>query len=396
MPTHDTAELLGFSEKNPYTAVRTQVNLDEIILLPQPRKTFEEIPELGMSILFNKLIYLPVLAYFNKEQFKRYLSILSELWRVPLSIENYLFFGVHDIEKGEIYYKVLIDGERRVRACRYYQQHGCDEHADVRGCYKLHFGNEKVEATLCLNISPIKALGLQSTANSHNRVPAHEDAVFLDQFFRMILICDQKYPITRFAKLVGRSPETIRNAIKFCLLPEEIRNMVPAEIPYGIACEVARLHNFGVSEAELKGWVMMTIVQKQKIPDFRKVVNDFMRQQQSGQTTLFDLFSDKQRAELEKRGYKLIVSRHMINAVWQWINYFDTLLCLFEEGKLGKEDSPFSIKSPLKVFKTLIEKEKKLLPHLECLLPEKKYKEAKITLEKAESLIIRLESISQQ
>lgn len=245
MSAQELAELLGFSEKNAYTAVRTHVSLNEIIVLPQPRKTFEEIPGLGMSILFNKLIYLPVLAYFSKEQFERYLSILSALWRAPLSIENYLSCGVHDLEKGEIYYKVLIDGERRIRACRYYQEHGCDEHPEVRGCYKLHFGNEKVEATLCVNITPINALGLQSRANSHNRVPAHEDAVFLDNFFGLVRICDPKYPLSKFAQFVGRSPETIRNAVKFRLLPGKSKTWSP---PKSLTALPARWPDFMILE----------------------------------------------------------------------------------------------------------------------------------------------------
>jgi len=387
-------ELLGFEKKSHYSAVRTRVGLRDIIVLPQPRRTFNEIEELGLSILIHNIIYLPVLAYFNRESLERYLSVLSILWRTPLPVEDYLPFGIYDQERGENYYKVLIDGERRIRGCRRYLTVGCEDHPDVAGCYKLHFGDECVEVTLCVNISPMEALLLQSVTNSHNRVPANEDAIFLDNLFRMFRLCDPKFPVRKFARLVGRSPETVKNAVRFCGLPEDIQTMVPDEIPYGIACMVAWLQESAdISKAELHDWALMAITGKYKVPDFRKVVGDFVRQQQNGQTSLLDLFSDKQREELKKGNRRMIVARHTIHAIWDWINYFTLILRLFEEGKLGKEDSPFSVRSPVRVFRTLIEKQKQMLPHLSGLLQAERYETAKETLQTADSLLRQLEEV---
>ena len=389
------SELLGFQQKSQYTAIRTRTSLHEIIALPQPRRTFAEIPEIGMSILFTNLIYLPVLAYFNRENFEKYLQVLSILWRTPLLIEDYLSFGIDDPERGETYYKVLLDGERRIRGCRYYLTAGCDEHPDVAGCYKLHFGDENVEVTLCVNINPVEALLLQSTANSHNRVPPHEDAQFLDNLFRMFRICDPKFPLTKFSRLIGRSPDTVRNAVRFCLLPQDIQIMVPEMIPYGIGCEVARLQEIAnVPEAELKDWAKMAALNKSKVPEFKKSVTDFINMQQNGQTSMLALMTKEQQEELKKYSRRSIVARHTIQAIWSCLDYFTLVLRMFENGLLGKEDSPFSVRSPVRVLRTLVEKEKQLLPHLEGLLPQVKYEEAQDTLQKAEVLLSRLEAVA--
>lgn len=390
-------KLLGFEQKSHYSAVRTRAGLKDIIILPQPRRTFHETEELGLSILIHNIIYLPVLAYFNRESLERYLSVLSLLWRTQLSAEDYLSFGMYDAEKGEVYYKVLIDGERRIRGCKRFLTVGCEDHPDVAGCYKLHFGDECVEVTLCVNISPMEALLLQSVTNSHNRVPANEDAVFLDNLFRMFRICDPKFPVRKFARLVGRSPETVSNAVKFCALPEKIQTMVPNEIPYGIACSVAWLQeSVDISEPELRDWALMAVTGKYKVPDFRKTVGDYIRQQQNGQTSLLDLFSDKQKEELKKSNRRMVVSRHTIHAIWEWINYFSVVLRLFEDGKLGRKDSPFSSRSPIRVFRSLIEKQKQMLPYLSGLLQAERYEEATITLQKADLLLSQLEEVASE
>ena len=386
------SELLGFQEKTHHRAVRTKAPLSRIIILPQPRKTFEEISDIGGSILASNLIYLPVLAYFNRPDFEKYLDILSVLWRAPLSIDNYLPLGDFDSESGETCYRVLIDGERRIRGCRYYLEHGCEDHSDKKGCYKLHFGSEDVEVTLMVGIAPINALFLQSAANSYNRVPAHEDAKFLDNLFRMVRICNPLFPLSRFAKLVGRGTETVRNAVKFCFLPPEVQTMVPEKIPYGIACEVSRLQEIGLPDGELKDWANLAVMAKQRVPDFRKSVSDFINQQQSGQTSLFDIFSGKQNEELKKRSRRLIVAKHSVAGLWDFISYFTLVLRLFEDGNLGKGDSPFSERSTLRIFRALIEKEKKLLPHMEGLMPAKDFIEAGKVVKKAENLSLQLEN----
>lgn len=387
-------QLLGFETKTSYRAVRTRAPLEEIIILPQPRKTFNEITELGLSILEHNIIYLPVLAYFNKESFERYLAVLSLLWRTSFQIEDYLSFGVFDQEQGEIYYKVLIDGERRIRGCRKFLTEGCDEHPDVPGCYELHFGDKKVDVTLMSDISPMEALLLQSVTNTHNRVPPHEDAQFLDNLFKMFLICEPNFSIGKFSRLVGRSSETVRNAVKFCRLPKDVQEMVPMEIPYGMAGEVALLQeHLNMPEVELKEWALMAARGKYKVPDFRKIVREYIFQQENGQTSLLDLLTDKQQKELKKFNQRMVVARHLINGVWEWINYFSKVRHLLEEGKLGKNESPFSIRSPIRVFRRLIEEEKQLLPHLKDIISYQRYREAEESFQQAEVLLSQLEKV---
>jgi hypothetical protein len=208
---------------------------------------------------------------------------------------------------------------------------------------------------------------------------------------------DPNYPVSRFARQVGRSPETVREAIKFCLLPSGIREYVEkGQIPYGMACEVGRLQQAGLKEKELEWWVLRALTGNYKVPEFRKLVTDFLHNCNSGQISLLDIFTEEQRKELEKPHFRMVVERHTIMAIWSWIYYFERVLDLFERDKLGKRDSPFSVRSPVRVFRTLIDREKQLLPHWQGLLPTKTYQEAEDTIRRAEEVLSQLEAATLQ
>ena len=374
----------------------SRIPLSSINILPQPRKTFLNIESLGDDVA-SKNLYNPLnVARFNAPHCKAYIGLINDLWgdSARFSIGN-LFYVTENKEK--IFY-VLIDGECRFKSCLYLRDVGCEscrEKFGPGGCYERHFGDLSVDVRISENLDPDEAVDRQASANIHQRVPPHEEANFYYRLLNHRRKKDPDYSIGRFAKRMGRTPETIKQAVKFCELPLEYQGYVKDKIiPWGIAIEIALLKDKGLSEKELDWWVTRAITEDYKVPAFRELVSNFLEVRDSGQGSLMDLFSQRQREELEKPHFRMVVERHTIMALWGFIHYEQRVRALFEAGKLGKEDSPFSLGSPIRVFKKVIEEEEKLLPCLRGHISNKVYKNSKEVIKRTKKALSRPEEMT--
>lgn len=392
----ETIRFLLKGDSSPHHFFGKRVPLHLINVLTQPRKTFEEIEILAEDIVRRNLLHPLIVVCFENEHCQEYLEVLNLLWQTNYQA-NDLLSATEESAKS---FYILLAGERRYRACRYLQEVGCEScrrEFGQGGCYERHFGDECIDVRLCINVSPLEALFIQTSENIHMRVSPHEEARFYNQLFQLVREAEPTYPLSRFAREVGRSEEKIREAVKFCLLPPEIQVFVEkGQLPYGIACEIARLHNLGFNEKKLEWWVMRALTGNYKISEFRELVTNYLRTHNSSQTSLFEIFSQEQRKQLEAPHFRQVVERRIVMALWSWIYYFSRVNTLFLEGKIGKKDSPFSERSPLRIFRRLIEEEKRLLPHLQTFLPGKEYEKSKGTLREAEKLITQLEEVAQE
>lgn len=349
------------------------IRFEWINVFPQPRKTFEEIDNLAQNIAVNGIMEPPIIAKFTRKECVEYLRLLSHIWQVSLSIKD----ATSVTEEGEKFYYVLIAGERRCKSFKLLLTVGCQNCQQEFGegpCHVRHFGTEEVEVRLGINMKPIAALFRQMAENTHHRVPPHEEAAAYARTFRLAKNLWEDMPLSLFAKVVGRGTDTIRNAIRFCELPEGIQTAVQkGQIPYGIAVEISRLHAAGVEEQELEWWLLRAVTTDYKVPDFRDVVTKYLSNQRSGQTSLLDIMDEEQRELLMRPHFRRVVQANTVQAMWAWIYYFGKVFQLFEEGLLGKEDSPFSERSPVRIFRKLLDRLEQVLLHLEQFLPEKEY-----------------------
>ncbi len=251
--------------------------------------------------------------------------------------------------------------------------------------------NGKVEVTIFSDLSSVEIALLQASENIHEQVPPHEAARFYEITWKLIKVSDPNFTLSNFAKAVGRSEETIRSALKFCLLPKEIQDLVEANLlSYGVAVQLARLRD-SLDANELIRWAIHSIAANDKVSAVKERVNIFLRDQKSEQSSLLDIFGEKAREELERSSKRLTLNIATIRAFWSMNHYFSRILSLIETGKLGKQDSPFSMKSTLKAFRHLIKNLERLLPHLQSFLSQTEYHEAKKILQGSESLADQLE-----
>jgi len=379
----DDPRLKGFNRNCLYKGER--IPLSSVNVLPQPRQTFEYIDDLAEDIARKNLLNPPVVAEFGRSTCQQYLDVINVLWKTDFQISGLTASKY----QGKMRWFVLLAGERRFRACRHLWQNGCEACREKHGqepegrCFRRHFGSSKIDIRLCQEIAPISALFLQFSENTHMRVPPHEEAQAYIQLLKLLRQVDDKYPLARFARNVGRSPEAIRNAVRFCELPIKTQQMVEKEIVvYGIAVEIARLMELdGLKEHELDWWVARAVTGNYKVSDFHKLINQYLAERQSGQKSLLEMMGEAQKADMKKQQIKRIVEQQTLLALHAFCGYFSKICRLYQEGKLGKAGSLFSMPSITKIFIRLLETEVQLLPLFLESLPQRESRQIKQLIE---------------
>lgn len=315
-----------------------------INVLPQPRKTFEEIQELAENIAKNGLFNPIGVARFNLVDAERYLSVINKIWKSQFIIEN--------LSPVNNDYYILVDGERRFRAFHYLWEND-------RDCFQKRFPQEEVPVSILMGFTPEKILNRQFAENTHHQVPPAEEAEAYRNFFSFLRYLNPKYSLTEFSRRVGRGVKTISQALAFCELPELIqaaakKPVKQGGIPYGIALQLTQLQKAGLDEEDLIWWATRALVSGYKVDKMKQLVDAKLIEMASGQNNLFGIMSAEQESLAKKNLIKKTVEKNIVSEIWAYISYFRTVLGFFENGQLGLETSPFSDKSPRRVYQELI------------------------------------------
>ena len=373
------------------------IELDAVIVFPQPRRTFEEIPTLALDIARKRMLNPPTVARFSPKNFAHYIEVINKLWNTDFSPDDERFLAKARVMEEEKVFHVLLAGERRFRSCCFIWAEGCPDCLDAFGkerpgvCFRRHFGGEKIQVRLSLNIPPIQALYLQLSENTHMAVPPHEEAHAYAQLFHLVKEADPEISVSRFARDVGRGPEKIKGALRYCLLPRVIQEAVEAKkIPYGIALEIARLFEAGIhDELELEWWAIRAITERKSVSSFREIISDFLFFRSSGQKSL-DFAGLAEDDAMRQRHVREVVGRNLVGAVWTWEAYLKTAIQLCKEGKIGP-GMPFSERSPARILEALTRQLETLLPLLSPYLSRKKASELERAIEATLSIAKTIE-----
>lgn len=372
------------------------IAINNINVLNQPRQTFLDIDLIAQDIARKNLLNPLTVAELDRAQAQEYIDTINEIWGTNHTIDELKQAEGENIEEK---YYILIAGERRLKALKQLDTVGCFDCQEAFGkgpCSTRHphvfkDGN-KIEARLMRNFDALTAIDTQASENTHLRPAPQEEALFYDRYYKLKKRINSKYTIAQFSRDVGKSPDTITSALRFCKLPDEIQEFVAnGTISYGIGVELQRAREaLGLDGLDLKYWLLKAITERFSVAEFSKAVSAEIEMKNSNQTML-GIFDQTQEEEMKKAHRKKIVERNTINMLWGYLSYFNKVLSLFEDGSLGKKDSPFSVRSPLRVYRAVITQEKRLLPHLKGLLTQEEFEETVNVLEASENLISALE-----
>ncbi len=345
--------------------------LDLVIKFPQVRKTFEKesLQELADDIAKNGLIQPPMIAKLSKENFAKYVEVFEKISKTKLLQSSYQF---EETNTGEVWYHVLVAGERRYRAHMILWETGCTDcinsardnkkTLEKGECFSKHFPQQLMESRVGINIDPEKAKSIQFRENHHVRPPAHEEAYGYRDYYDHLKTLNQKLTLKEFAERVGVSVEKVRRAIWFCELPDRLRQTVEDKmISYSNALELKRIlqiESIGFKERIkiINNEVdFLLIHQKIKNEDYKKRVDNLISSFQM--LTLFDT----KEFEMGKKEKRKVVNENLLKGIILMRGYMTKLNAIIPMGIIGK-GRVYSGISPTNQVKFIVEELQKIIP----------------------------------
>ena len=134
-----------------------------------------------------------------------------------------------------------------------------------------------------------------------------------------------------------------------------------------------------------------------KVEDLSKTVITYLKEWQSPQSSfLGEIFSKEQEREMKRMRRRRSIGQGITWALYASITYFRRVLDLFERGLLGKKDSPFLLRGPLRAWREQLELLKKLLPHFRQVLKTRHSKKLFKDLKAAEQILKEAERHTEQ
>lgn len=332
-----------------------------------------------------------MIARFSEDEAISYLNVINALWDTGISLD-----ALRKVEEeGGNYYYVLIAGERRYRALNQLTEHACSvcsKEYGKQGCFSRHFP-QGLEARVCDNIPPMEAVYRQASENTHNSLRPEEEAPYFDRMFRVARMRDAHMSLAEFARRVGKGEDKVRDALRFCSLPEAVQEMVVKRaIPYGMAVEIARLAEEKVSQGYIDYYTKLALAGNMTVGTFTRTLGRFLENHRSGTLEMFSegLFTGI-KDETEPINIKQIAEREAARSFWVCNFYLQKIAGLMSEGLLGKEDSPFSSQGPINALKSYVRTVSKLIPFMEDLLPQEQLQEIRIEFARQRLVISALD-----
>jgi|GEM_PF-4428710 len=336
-------KLLGplVQENRPSDYIETHLPLKSIFVAAQPRKIFTNIKGLADNIVHEELLY-PVLV-------NGYQSGADAKVRKHLAHVNFIYRSKSRLKDVPIYKGfriILIAGERRLRAFKLLWNVGCSKCLARYGpespgtCYRRRFGNRGIWARVYQR-SPEKTVSMQTSENQHESLLPHEDAIQIGYRFRAKLrFEDPRYPKARFAREMGKDPETVYDAIDYFTQPEKTFNFVAIGIlPYSIGRLLgkfyARVGGTPKGRDAYDSLLLNVLGASYKAQDFKKIVRERISFLVNPTPTLGKIFNLSANRDAEARYIRRVVGQNMIFALSHYERYFQKANMLFMDGALG-------------------------------------------------------------
>lgn len=352
------------------------LSLLAILRFTQMRKTFDGIEDLANSIARTGLMHpIVVAAYDDVAAVHRYGQVLSELWGRPVEVPTAMTVD------GEFH--ILVAGERRYRAHLHLWEHGCTVCREKHGaepsgkCYRRHqhlqYG--QIEVRRYRHLPVLAAVFMQFSENIHRPVPVHEEADAYQALLETVRKADSRFSLAAFARSVGRSEDYIRNALKFCDLPQEVQDLVrEGRIAFGHAIALARYAQQvpNVTIIDILTLANRVIVEQMRVKEFDEYVAKIIADRTSGTVDLFvpQPLTDLVRSHIRRTfQIRLVPTMHQLTA---WLGLLQRAC---ESGEVGPT---YAEGSPTRLYITIVERLYALLPYMLPMVPANQRSEVQL------------------
>lgn len=319
-----------------------QVKPEALTVLTQVRE-HAEVGDLPQSILAHGQLTPGIAVMLSRREALKYLEELNDIFGSRHTSKDLVSVKLD----GEVCYMILIAGHRRLRTCR--EINAKVEAGELRYSKKYR---GLYRADLRSGLSIKEAIALQFNENRHEQVPPHEEAHAAWGYWSWLRRHNESITIAKFARMIGRSPDWVRKALRFCELPASVQDYVDGKnnrpkLPYGILVELARLADVyekvmgeKLSEEAHHQWLRRAFLGRLNTTTFGKMVTNYLedkRLEVRGQLSLFGSSEDV----VDTRPVRRVVAPHLVRDVLKIIEYFRILIRLESTGQLGHKDESF-------------------------------------------------------
>jgi len=201
-----------------------KINVKDLVILPQIRKTKNEIAdELIESIKNTDLINLPDVVKLTPDELYKHINFINRLWKKKISIKPFKMIDGH--------YYVVIAGHTRVDALKEIAKR---QNCNVNVWVKIHKTNNSKEI-----------LAKQIAENYHSKPKIEERSVAIIEYYKLGLKDGDWSNKTEFVKQnASINKDLLYDAVSFANLPVEIQKYVfEKNVPYAIAIALGRMYD---------------------------------------------------------------------------------------------------------------------------------------------------------
>lgn len=358
--------------------VPVRISTDMISVLTQVRKSMDVSEDLVPSIHAHGQETPGIAAALTPDQAECYIKEINGLW----SSTHCLNDQTRVILDDESYYIFLVAGHRRHQACE--DINSLIANGELEAGTRFD-GRYYVELRFGIDFE--KAITIQFNENRHSQVPPAEEARAAWDAYRWMQKKTPKLTVMEFARRIGRRPDWVRNALRFCSLPASIQDFADGgngkkRLPYGILVRLAylgekvtELENIAPNEDWYLGWIRKVVVEQLSTSKFSKIVSTYIKAKKAehqGQVSLFgsvDNFEDD-------RPVRQVVARQLVPAMWHTLSYYQQLNQLMKDGVFNGENylgpetdtsvvRQYSPGSPLRITSEWLKVISEILPDLE-------------------------------
>lgn len=312
----------------------------DISPLTQWRHAFPNIPALAENIAVRGLINPLVVAVFTHAECERYITAVNLLWGTTHRIEE---LTVSTLD-GQPHYRVLIAGERRLRACQRLWDFGCEtcrknNDDKVPGtCFHRHLP-EGIKVDERIGMTPFAALSLQYAENNYEPPNYDEQATGYKLYYELLRVLNSQLTVAEFSRVVGRNPTTIRRMLRYCELPESLRVLVrDGEMPFSIALLFDRYTELMYNEHELAYWIRVATEEHLSVETLCKRMQAELHVRK-GQTTMF---GQEQLLDMQERHRRRTLDTTIASFLARFEGFLAHALRRYHDGGLGEAHSPFA------------------------------------------------------
>jgi hypothetical protein len=365
-------------------------NDSRVNVLPQVRVKFDsgELAKLRESIADIGLLTPLVVALFSADEIESYLRMINtcrvrnEEMKIrandlrSVSAEELLESGIlkpgnphnarliREYGKQDIYL-VLVAGERRFRAIRRMREVDCISCSEEKNkpeltCFLNHFEDGLVKVNLCLGATAQQVVSIQYSENSaREQVEPEREAEDVAQYWHYLTeVLGMDISLAGFARMIGRSPDTVRKYLRFSQLPIEIIEMVSnQEIPFSyqhgvcldsIVRDRDKYLDEQLGEEEIIKIAQEAVFHGWSAREFKEHHDQRIEEVRNGQNCLFGNGG----ANIG-RSFRAVVQPKLNRLVCQTRQYFSFVLQHIKDKELCYPESPFSELSVIKNIRKL-------------------------------------------